>query len=231
MSKEPPVYDLHGLNVFDPNDKLGKKSRYITLLHDIALSRYMPDGHGELAVDVGCGYGRLTPLLKNKGWKAMGIDPTESFIEYAKEHFPGPEYRIGQLPDLPLEMESVHLMLMQNILRALKEYGILDVVTGVGKFVAPGGKIVVVDNIRDGHSAYLAEAELVSLIEGEGFELINRVPIRAARSWMIYLIRYGLIPEKYFKSIALRELNRMSVRKRRPRLQYYNVMFEFCKVQ
>lgn len=225
----PPDFDENGLNVFDPNDTLGHKSDYITQLQEIAILRHLPKGDGEVALDLGCGYGRLTPLLQKLGWYAVGIDPSKDLIEYARHHFPEPQYMLGQLPDLPMEPKGANLVLMQNILRRLKLGGSLNVVQGIGQYVAEGGHIVVVDNIRDNHPDYLPERDIIKLIEKEQFSLVKRIPIRAARWWLIYAIRYGLVPRKYFKTIARWELSRMAGRSSRPVFQYYNVMFIFRK--
>jgi SAM-dependent methyltransferase len=226
----PPSHDQVGLHILDPKDSLGFKSSYITLLQEKALNRYLPPGTGGIAVDLGCGYGRLTPLLIKKGWKAIGIDPSQESLEYAQEHFPGPDYRQGGLPNLPIEYESASLILIQNVLRALKIMGKLDVVHGLGRYVAPGGKIFLVENIRAGHPDYIPEAKIVEMMAQEDMFLVKRVPIRSARWWVIYLIRYGLIPRRFLNAIAEWELVRMERKKGAPRFQYWNVLFVFEKM-
>ncbi len=224
----PPFYDLNGLNILDPNDKLGLKSNYITTLQCKAIELYFPEGNGKkIAVDLGCGYGRLTPVILRKGWKTIGIDPCKNLIDFAEKNYPSPQYLVGSLPNLPLKERSVSLMVLFNLLRPLLLLGKLDVVNGIGNYITEDGWIIVVDNIRDGHPNYLPENEIVGLIEKEGFKLKNRIPIRASRWWVLYLIRYGLVPEKFFNSIAMYELKKMKNIKKRPKWQYYNVIFIF----
>jgi len=88
---------------------------------------------------------------------------------------------------------------------------------------------VVVDNIRDHHDDYIPEKKIITLIENEGFQLIGQFPLRAARWWVIYAIRYGIIPQKWFKRIAKYELKKMLNITKRPTWQYYNVLFVFKK--
>jgi hypothetical protein len=68
------------------------------------------------------------------------------------------------------------------------------------------------------------------MMQKEGLRLVRRVPLRAARWWMIYLIRYGLIPESLYGRIADWELARMAKRQGSPRWQYWNTLFVFEKV-
>ncbi len=73
---KPPQYHLNGLNILDPKDALGDKSDYITILQEKALMRYLPKGTG-VAVDIGCGYGRLTSVVHKNGWRVIGVDPSD----------------------------------------------------------------------------------------------------------------------------------------------------------
>lgn len=226
---QPPAYDALGLHILDPKDSRGYKSRYITSVQETALTRHIPNGDGAIAVDLGCGFGRLTPLLQEKGWRAIGIDPSEQLIEYARNQYPGPEYRVGGLPALPAEPGSIGLLLLQNVLRPLKMMERLDVVGGLGRYLAANATVVVVDNIRLGHPAFLSEAAIVDLMEWEGLGLVRKVPMRAARWWAIYLIRFGLIPERLLPRLAKYELDRMAQKTGAPRWQYWNVLFVFEK--
>lgn len=226
-----PTHDIEGLHILDPKDRQGWKSKYITLLQEKALRRHIPKGMGKLAVDLGCGFGRLTPLLTECGWQAIGIDPSPELLAYANQHYPGPEYRMGGLPNLPVESASISLMLVQNILRALKMMNRLDLVSGFGHYLAKDARVVLVENLRVGHPDYLPEALIIEMMQEEGLRLFERVPLRAARWWMIYLIRYGLIPESLYGRIADWELARMAKRQGSPRWQYWNVLFVFDKVE
>jgi SAM-dependent methyltransferase len=227
MKSSMPTHDAKGLHILDPNDHLGHKSAYITRLQERLLRRYLPSGHGELAVDLGCGFGRLTPVMSDLGWRTIGIDPAEELINYAREQVPGTEFKVGALPDLPLDHGCVSLLLLQNVMRALKMMGKLDAVTGIGRYLTPNGQLFIVDNIRAGHPDYLPEAQIIDLMAREDLHLLRRIPLRAGRWWMIYLIRYGLIPTKWFGRIADWELDRMAKQSGSPRWQYWNVLYVF----
>jgi len=225
----PPAYDKSGYNVFDPNDSIGLKSRYITLLQEKALARYLPRPTSGLAVDVGCGYGRLSGALAKLGWKVMGVDPDRGLLEYAQQHHPDASFCQAALPNLPVQSNSASLLMLHNVLRPLLMMGKLDCLKGIAQYVAPSGHLLVVDNIRKSHPDYLDEDTLINLIEREGFRLERRVTIRAARWWMIYLIRYGLIPERWLDLIAEYELNKRQRSQKSYKWQYTNVFFLFRK--
>lgn len=226
----PPQFDENGLNIFDPEDRRGDKSSYITLLQEKALRNHLPEGNGGLAIDVGSGYGRMLPILESRGWMTIGIDPSMALLRYSRSESASARLVAGQLPDLPIAPGAAGLLLLHNVLRPLMLMDRLDVVKGVGKFVGKGGSAIVVDNVRDGHRSYLPEHELISMVENEGFRLQSRCPIRASRWWMIYAIRYGAVPRRYFDRIANYELRKMKQKVNRPRWQYYNVLYAYTKV-
>lgn len=227
-TSSPPKYDQTGLHILDPKDTLGYKSEYITRIQEKSLLRYLPEGHG-LAVDIGCGYGRLSLVIQHRGWQVIGIDPDETLLNYARQHYSPIEFRVGQLPDLPVAEGSINLMVIYNMLRVLKLLNKLDSVKGCGRFVAPQSHLVVVDNIWENHPDFIPETWILNTFQEEGFQLQKRIPIRAGRWWLLYLIRYGLIPRRWFDWIAEYELRSRAKTVRNPRWRYFNVMYLFIK--
>lgn len=227
-----PVFDQNGFNLLDHNDSKGIKSSYITLLQEKALKQYLPavpDSDG-VAVDLGCGYGRLCSILDQLGWDCIGIDPDSELLDKAAEIAPGIEFRVGGVPNLPLEHQESDLILIQSVIRGLLLMGIHEDIRGIGHHVKPGGHIAVVENISSsGKSQFVEESWLVETICNEGFELERRIPIRSGRWWLLYLIRYGLIPKAWLPKIADYELGKWSKRANAQSRYYLNVLFLFRK--
>lgn len=224
----PPSFDKNGYNVVDPNDKLGHKTDYLTRVQKQALVRYAPKTGLDLAVDVGCGFGRLTPHLKSLGYaRVIGIDPDPALLSYARKHFSGPDYLNGTLPNLPIDLSSANLIMAFNLFRGLKIMNTLSAASGIDRFLAPNGTLLVVDNIWPGNPKYWELNELVAYVESLGFSLEDWWQIRQARQWRIHLIRYGLISESHFHDLAENELNRLAKRKIFDRWQYTNTLFLF----
>ncbi|MDJ0749805.1 MAG: class I SAM-dependent methyltransferase [Woeseiaceae bacterium] len=226
-NERPPVFDERGYNIEDPSDTRGLKTDYITLLQTKALQRYLPQGDGGVAVDIGCGYGRVSQVIQDAGWSVIGVDPDEKQIEYGRRNFAGVDFRVGKLPDLPLDDHSVDLMLMQNVIRILQLMDELDALKGFGRYLQAGARVMVVDNVWKGNEKFVDENWLVELFRDEGLELKSRVPIRAGRWWLLYMIRYGLVPRSRFDAIADYELK---LRAQQPNLsswRYFNVLFNF----
>ncbi len=130
MYQKQEAYDIYGLNVLDPHDTLGHKTKYITLLHEMALERYLPaPGSHKVALDVGCGYGRLTHVLQRKGYIPVGIDPSYHLLAYARRVHPTILFVQARMPDLPVS--SCGLILLQNVLRPLRMLGNIEAINTI----------------------------------------------------------------------------------------------------
>ncbi len=75
-----------------------------------AFLSFLPPAEG-LAVDVGCGEGRLDRLLADSGYTVIGIDGSPTLIRLASEAHPDGDYRVGDASSLPLQDATVELVL------------------------------------------------------------------------------------------------------------------------
>ncbi|WP_436792054.1 class I SAM-dependent methyltransferase [Yinghuangia sp. YIM S10712] len=83
-----------------PWESYGKAARagIAALLDREVADRPQPPGR---ALDIGCGRGRFTPELAQRGWQAVGIDYVPAAIRAARQHGDaGVTYVIGDVTDL-----------------------------------------------------------------------------------------------------------------------------------
>lgn len=223
-----PVFDDNGLNLADPSDVLGHKTNYISLLQTEALKRHVGGGTG-LALDVGCGYGRMCDAVADLGFTVVGLDPSKRVLGAARRRRPQHLWCAAKMPELPFLDSSLDLVCLFNVARALHLLGMANICSSLARIVKPGGRLVVVDNLRSRDSRYLPEAWFTQTFERQGFRRVQKVAIRSSRWPIIYLIRYGLISERLFKLVARWELHRMARKNRVPRFSYFNYLFIYQK--
>lgn len=226
---EIPLYDDAGINLADPHDGKGHKTAYISHIQLEALRRILGPITGA-AADVGCGYGRMSQGLRDLGFEqVIGIDPSERVIDAARKLSPEIDFRVGALPCLPLEPGEVGNIFILNVLRSLHLLGITDVASGAASSLSSGGRIIVLDNLREGHPDYLPEHDVVALFTSAGLRLVARESIRGARWPWVPLLRFGLVPRRMYSALASFELAWMKRRTVPPRWQYINVIWVFEK--
>lgn len=219
-----PVFDDNGVNLADPNDARGQKTAYISRVQTKALRAYVGCGSGA-ALDVGCGYGRMCDALAELGYAVTGVEPSERVLRVATSRRPDHQWRVGSMPDLPFADESFDLVCLFSVARVLHLMCAADVCGSLVRLVKPGGRLVVIDNLRRDDARYLPEPWFDATFARDGLRLTHKVAIRASRWPLIYMIRYGLIPERWFDAIAEWELRHMARKKRVPHFSYYNYLF------
>jgi 2-polyprenyl-3-methyl-5-hydroxy-6-metoxy-1,4-benzoquinol methylase len=64
-----------------------------------ALLAFIGPGEGE-ALDVGCGEGRVSRVLKDCGYRVTATDPVEAFISAAQQAGSADDYRVAPVADL-----------------------------------------------------------------------------------------------------------------------------------
>ncbi|MDH5661997.1 MAG: class I SAM-dependent methyltransferase [Elusimicrobiota bacterium] len=92
-------------------------------------------------LDVPCGYGRFTELLREKSHKLTSADVSFPMVLTAKKYFPSPDsshhFLVGDIKHLPLEDNSfdciVTIRLFQHILNSTTRFQILQELHRVAK--------------------------------------------------------------------------------------------------
>ena len=79
------------------------------------LVEYFGEGSGA-ALEVGCGEGRISRVLKSCGYKVTATDPVAQFINAAKETASADEYATCAADDLPFPDHSFDLVVAYNVL-------------------------------------------------------------------------------------------------------------------
>lgn len=74
---------------------------------DAAFIRRNLGGVKGSVFDLGCGPGYWTEFLHRLGASAVGVDLTPEFIEHARSHHAGPEFRLGSMAEVAAADQSV----------------------------------------------------------------------------------------------------------------------------
>ena len=105
-----------------------------------ALLAFIGQGAGD-ALDVGCGEGRVSRLLKECGYRVTAVDPVEQFISAAKQIGSADAYKIATAADLPFADCSFDLVVAYNVLMDIDD--VPAALKEVKRVLRPSGTLAV----------------------------------------------------------------------------------------
>lgn len=131
---------------------------------------------GARALDVGCGFGRWTRWLAERGADAIGIDPTETMLDAARRASPG-SVRYRRMSATALDFPDDHfdvvtcITVVQHLEPAEQEQAVAE----LARVLRPGGVAVVLDLIDlgdEGDIVYPRSApDWIRLYESRGLRV------------------------------------------------------------
>ena len=193
----------------DPGDRKGYKNYYIDLLQKMALEEVLKLKGDELALDFGCGSGRMAYWIAPRVKKVVGLEITPEMIELAEKNRTAQnvEFMVydGVLfPSLPY---SFDLILSVGVLQIMKGELLKSTLSSSAQFLKEDGRIYLIEQVSDNPKIGRPILnEYLQAFRESKLECLQYYPIRNGRWWLLYLIRYGLIPKRWFRRAARYEL-------------------------
>jgi SAM-dependent methyltransferase len=105
-----------------------------------SLLAFIGQGAGE-ALDVGCGEGRISRVLKDCGYRVTAVDPVEQLISAAERAGSADAYKIAAAADLPFENCSFDLAVAYNVLMDVED--VPTALKEVRRVLRPSGTLVI----------------------------------------------------------------------------------------
>jgi len=97
---------------------------------------------GKKILDVGCGKGKFSRILVQKGAIITGIDPSLKLLEYTKDIKDG-KFQIGTATDLRFEDEEFDYVFAIEVIEHIPEYK--RAIREMVRVLKKGGKICIID--------------------------------------------------------------------------------------
>ncbi|WP_274028742.1 class I SAM-dependent methyltransferase [Streptomyces sp. MMBL 11-1] len=132
------------------------------------VDRLLRYGAGPRVLDIGCGTGRDAAYVHGTGRTVVGADLSETMLEYARLHHPGPEYTRADLRGFDLGQGSFDAVVsLDSALLYCHTNEELDAfLASCRRCLAPGGLLVA--EMRNG-AFFLGRTELIDTPAVNGF--------------------------------------------------------------
>lgn len=206
----------------DPADRKGHKNYYIDLLQKMALEEVLKLKGDEVVLDFGCGSGRISHWIAPRVRKVVGLEVTPEMIDLAKRNRTSAnvEFMLYDGVHFPIFSSSFDLILSVGVLQIMKGELLKSTLSSLAQYLKIDGRFYLIEQASDNPEVERPRVEdYLQAFRDSKFECLQHYPIRNGRWWLLYLIRYGMIPEGWFHRIAIWEL--MKNRKRVEHIPYY----------
>lgn len=163
----------------------------------------------ETVLDFGCGSGRICYWIAPKVKKAIGLEVTSEMIDLAEKNRAAPNvefilYDGSHFPDLPHRFD---LILSVGVLQIMRGEILKRTVSELSKYLRKEGKFCLIEQASDNPKVDRPSLkEYLQSFKESQLECLHHYAIRRGRWWLLYLIRYGFVPQRWFPRIAAWEL-------------------------
>lgn len=123
------------------------------------------------ALDVGCGEGRFSRMLRDIGIAVTGVEPTRALLERARERDPGGDYREGRAEALDFPARSFDLIVSYITLVDIDAFD--AAVAEMARVLRPGGSLLIANlaSASTAEGAYFDER--AEWVEWRGIRIRN----------------------------------------------------------
>ena len=111
------------------------------VLLDPIILEQCGDVRGLHVADIGCGEGRTSRMLAERGASVVGFDLIEAFVEMAKARHPGGTYVRSNAEHLPAQNDSFDLVISVLSLLDIPDYR--RAIDEMVRILRPGGRLII----------------------------------------------------------------------------------------
>lgn len=98
-------------------------------------------------LEIGCGYGRLSPWIANHGCEHHGIDPNGEMISRARSLYPDIHWQVGSIQDSEYAPDEFDFIYAWTVLQHIPPEDIEAVARNIVSTLQPGGYLLLCEEV------------------------------------------------------------------------------------
>ena len=173
-----------------------------------ATLSFLRNIRGKKILDLGCGSGIYTKILKQRGANVYGVDISPKMIELAKKNVKGVDFKVGTVYKLPYNSETFDIVLaslvvhyFSNLNKALREIRRVLKKNGVFIFSSDNPVLNITHRMKGKPRKYRIFGNYFK--EGKLYEYWPRFGVRMPyqhftfQTWIRAIVKNGFVIEDY----------------------------------
>lgn len=177
MTKNPEEFYSKGAEQFAEKYSLEQMPQsYIDM-----LDKFADQVQGKKVLDAGCGHGRDTQYLVQKGFDATGVDLAEGMIEHAKNNKEG-NFHMMDVSDLKFNDEEFDGVWCNTVMHFFKPENMPEVLNELKRVLKPSGTLYITFKIGEGvffrerydsevKQYLISEEKAEKMLKGKNFQI------------------------------------------------------------
>ncbi len=175
-------------SVLVPGDIKIKNQYYDSVQRKVLLKSFKQLSAGSRILDIGCGVGRWSFQLANRGMNVIGVDISSEMIKVAKERarkkkIDNVGFLVSKAHEINFPASSfdgvLAITVLQHILDEKQRYAAVDKMV---KATKKGGKFFILEKVvqekfREFHVKPLTEKEWIKIFESRGARFLESYPV------------------------------------------------------
>lgn len=154
----------------------------------LAIRRNFGHPAGGATLELGCGYGRLSPHIADLSDSHLGVDINPDALNLARGLYPNLTFMQADVRALPLQSRSFQRVVTWTLLQHLPDGGPIEAACAeILRLAVPGGRLIICEEISESEhvganiwqrslARYASLLRPAQLVEAAGFPVIEGQP-------------------------------------------------------
>lgn len=113
------------------------------------IRRLMAGHHFDKSLEIGCGYGRLSPVFAENSSHHMAVDINDDALRMARETYDGISFREASVVALPFQDDIYNLVSTWTVLQHVPPSYLKAACAEIARTMAPDGLLLICEETRD----------------------------------------------------------------------------------
>lgn len=107
------------------------------------IRRLLAGTQAASSLEIGCGFGRLSPVIAEFGKEHLSVDINADALATAKAHFPGISFKLASATDLPAASGTVDLIVTWTVLQHIPSPHFEKAIAEINRVRTKSAKILI----------------------------------------------------------------------------------------